>query len=46
LVSCDVDAFTRDAALMQSNGYEMTSVQLVDLFPHTFHVEVVSIFDR
>ncbi len=46
LVSCDVDSFTRDAVLMRSHGYELTSVQLVDLFPQTFHVEVVSIFDR
>lgn len=46
LISCDAISLGRDAALLQQNGYEMTSLTLVDLFPHTFHVEVVSVFDR
>jgi len=45
LISCDAMSLGRDAALLRSAGYEMTSITQVDLFPHTFHVEVVAIFD-
>ena len=33
-------------ACYSAEGYRLTSVTPVDLFPHTFHVEVVSVFDR
>jgi 23S rRNA (uracil1939-C5)-methyltransferase len=46
LVSCDPAALGRDARLLAEAGYELHDVQLVDLFPHTSHVEVVSRFDR
>ena len=46
LISCDAISLGRDAALLQKAGYEMTAMTLVDMFPQTFHVEVVSIFDR
>jgi 23S rRNA (uracil1939-C5)-methyltransferase len=46
LVSCDTASLGRDAALIQHSGYSLTRVACLDLFPHTFHVEVVSIFDR
>jgi tRNA/tmRNA/rRNA uracil-C5-methylase (TrmA/RlmC/RlmD family) len=46
LVSCDAAAFGRDARLLQEAGYELERVRLVDLFPHTHHVEVVSRFAR
>jgi tRNA/tmRNA/rRNA uracil-C5-methylase (TrmA/RlmC/RlmD family) len=46
LVSCDAASLGRDAGLLRGGGYELTSVVPVDLFPHTAHVEVVTIFDR
>lgn len=46
LVSCDVAALGRDARLLADAGYDLVGSQLVDLFPHTSHVEVVSRFDR
>lgn len=46
LVSCDAGSLGRDAGLLTEAGYRMASVRLIDLFPHTFHVEVVSVFDR
>ena len=46
LVSCDAASLGRDAALLHEDGFFLTSVTVVDMFPHTFHVEVVSIFDR
>lgn len=42
LVSCDPGALGRDAGLLAADGWELVSVRLVDLFPHTAHVEVVT----
>lgn len=46
LVSCDPAALGRDAHLLDEAGYALVTCQLVDLFPHTSHVEVVTRFDR
>jgi 23S rRNA (uracil1939-C5)-methyltransferase len=46
LVSCDPVALARDAALLRDHGFRHGRSTVVDLFPHTPHVEVVSRFDR
>ena len=46
LVSCDAASLGRDAALLGGAGYSLSYATPIDLFPHTFHVEVVSVFDR
>ncbi len=46
LVSCDAASLGRDTELLRRAGYALTYATPVDLFPHTFHVEVVSVFDR
>lgn len=46
LISCDATSLKRDAALLRRAGYSLSSATPVDLFPHTFHVEVVSVYDR
>jgi 23S rRNA (uracil1939-C5)-methyltransferase len=46
LVSCDAASLGRDAGLLLSAGFRLTSATPVDLFPQTWHVEVVSVFDR
>lgn len=46
LVSCDAAALGRDASLLAGAGYELDRAELVDLFPHTHHVEVVSRFRK
>ena len=46
LVSCDAAAFGRDVALLEARGYGLQALRVVDLFPQTSHVEVVSRFDR
>ena len=43
-VSCDAASFARDASLMRDRGYVMAWAQPVDMFPQTFHVEVVGCF--
>ena len=45
-VSCNPSTWARDVARLASCGYTLRSVQLVDMFPQTYHVEIVSIFDR
>lgn len=46
LVSCDAAALGRDAALLAGHGYRLADAAVLDLFPHTHHVEVVSRFER
>ena len=46
LVSCDAAGLGRDAKLLDEAGYRLTAVTLVDLFPHTFRVEAVTVYDR
>lgn len=46
LVSCDAASFGRDAGLLAAAGFARRSTVLVDLFPHTPRVELVSRFDR
>ncbi len=40
--SCDTAAFARDVRLFRENGFVLDEVTLVDMFPRTRHMEVVS----
>jgi 23S rRNA (uracil1939-C5)-methyltransferase len=42
LVACDPAAFARDVVLLQEAGFRLESVQVLDLYPHTVHVEAVA----
>lgn len=46
LVSCDAAAFARDLAALIARGYRAVSVELVDAFPGTAHVEAVTRLER
>ncbi len=46
LVSCDPVAAARDAALLAKHGYDHDGTEVLDLFPHTHHVECVTRFVR
>mgnify|MGYP003859818837 FL=1 len=46
LVSCDAVAGARDIRLLLDAGYACEGVTVLDLFPNTPHVEVVSSFSR
>lgn len=46
LVSCDPVAGARDARMLVDAGYQLGDVEVLDIFPETHHVEVVSVFTR
>ena len=45
-VSCDTATLARDAARFVQHGYVLESVQPVDLFPQTYHIECVAALRR
>ena len=45
-VSCDPSTLARDAARLINGGYKLKQVTGFDLFPQTFHIESISIFER
>ncbi|MEO5361378.1 MAG: class I SAM-dependent RNA methyltransferase [Nitrospirota bacterium] len=44
-ISCNPSTFARDAAKLQGR-YTLSSVRLIDMFPNTYHCEVLGIFNR
>jgi len=46
LVSCDPVSLARDVSLLAEAGYVAEAVEVLDLFPHTHHVETVTRFVR
>jgi len=45
-VSCNTATFARDLGGFLKKGYELRSVQPVDMFPHTAHIETVSVLQK
>jgi len=45
-VSCNPATFARDAGYLSKSGFKLGTVQPVDLFPQTSHIELVARLDR
>ena len=43
-VSCNPTTLARDTSILIENGYKIQCVQPIDMFPHTFHIEVITMF--
>ncbi len=46
LVSCDAVSMARDVGLLAAAGYRHARSEVLDLFPNTTHLEVVTTLDR
>jgi len=45
-VSCEPTTLARDGARLIEGGYHLVEVQPLDMFPQTYHVETVSLWQR
>ena len=45
-LSCDPVTFARDASRLIASGWRLSTLDLLDLFPNTHHVETLSSFER
>lgn len=44
-VSCEPTTFARDLRLLTERGYSLQRLELIDMFPQTYHMEVIGLLE-
>lgn len=42
-VSCEPTTFSRDIAILSEKGYPLKKIRLIDMFPQTYHMEIIGL---
>jgi 23S rRNA (uracil1939-C5)-methyltransferase len=45
-VSCNVSTLARDMKMLNDKGFKTIFIQPADLFPNTYHVETIALFEK